>query len=248
MTAIAVRNILIDSRLRESGDENSFNYTLKWSVLNAETVSLESVQLYHTQYTINNNNNKLYWTDSAAAAHVSTLTNGNYTATALAAHLTTIMNTDDTSAGDTYTVSFSPLTSKITFYNDTSNFSLTFGTNTSGSVAYTIGFADSNKTGSASYVAEDVVRLNPKYYLIYCDAIPVNTYKADESNTIIAILPVSVNYGDMVDYSSQLAKTFKINNRQVANMRFEVKDDRGNVADLNGVDWSMNLVVSIKSQ
>lgn len=244
----AVRNILIDSRLRETGDENSFQYALKWSVLNADTISLESVQLYHTQYTINNNNNKLYWTDSASVDHTSTLTNGNYTATALAAHITTVMNTDDTSAGDTYAVSFSSLTSKISFLNTVSNFELTFGTNTTDSVAYTIGFPDTDRSGSPSYTASDVVRLNPKYYLIYCDVTSANTYKADESNSIIAILPCSVNYGDMCDYSSQLAKTFRVSNKQISRLKFEVKDDRGNTADLNGVDWSMNLVVAVKSQ
>jgi hypothetical protein len=240
-----IKNVIIDSRLRDSGNESNFSYTLKWPIADPLSYAVESVQLYNTSYTINNYNNKLYWTDSTPTAHTTTLTNGNYTASSLATHVTTLMNADNTGGG-TYTVTTDISTGKITIANSSSNFSLTFGTNTSNSVATALGFANANKTGSSSYTGEKIVKLNTKYYVIYGDIGSQNSYSANELVNVLAYVPNSVNFGDMINYQSELAKSFKLTEKEISRMKIFVKDDTGNIVDLNGVDWSMNIIVSLK--
>ena len=243
-TITEIRNVFINSKDRLSGDENEFFYNLRNAILNPNAVALESVQIYNTQYTINDNNNKLYWTSSVPTNITTTLTNGNYTATTLASHIASKLNTDNDGAG-TFAVTCPTSTAKMTITNDTANFGLRFAT-TAQSVAYTIGFEDTNKTGALTYTAENIVSLNTKYYLIYCDIGSTNTHSATETSNVIAVVPCNVNFSDLISYSPQLAKSFKFKIQELSRMKFTVRDDRGNLADLNGVDWCMNLVVSIK--
>lgn len=240
-----IKNVIINSRLRDSGTENNFSYTLKWPIADPVSYAVESVQLYNTSYTINNYNNKLYWTDSAPASHVTTLTNGNYTASSLASHVETLMNVDNTGTG-TYSVSADTSTGKITIANSSANFSLTFGTNTENSVSTALGFNNINKTGAQTYTGEKIVKLNTKYYTIYGDIGGQNSYSADELVNILAYVPNSVNFGDMINFQSELAKSFKVTEKEISRMKIYVKDDMGNIVDLNGVDWSMNIIVSLK--
>lgn len=240
-----IKNVIIDSRLRDSGTENSFSYTLRWPIADPISYAVESVQLYNTSYTINNYNNKLYWTDSTPTAHTTTLTNGNYTASSLATHVETLMDSANTGGGK-FTVTADTSTGKITISNNTSNFSLTFGTNTSNSVATALGFANTNKTGAQSYTGEKIVKLNTKYYVIYGDVGSQNSYSANELVNVLAYVPNSVNFGDMINFQSELAKSFKVAEKEISRMKIYVKDDMGNVVDLNGVDWSMNIIVSVK--
>lgn len=241
---MTIKNLLVNSKYRNSGTPSNFSYQLLVAISNPKKVALENIQIYNTAYTINNYNNKLYWTDGASVAHTSTLTNGNYTATSLADHIQDLLNADDTGA-DTYLVKFSDITGKITISNSGTNFSLTLGTNTTNSCAYTIGFDDTNKTGASSYTGDFVVNLNTKYYTVHTDLLNTNnTHQSDQINTIIAIVPNNVNFGDCICYSPNLAKSFDLNQSEISSLSFYVKDDRKNTVDLNGVDWSMNLVIN----
>jgi hypothetical protein len=238
---MTIKNILINSADRNTGTSSNFSYQLLYAITNPTTIALETIQMFHTQYTIDARNNKLYWTDGASVAHTSTLTSGTYTASALASHIETVINTDDTNS-DTYTVSFSTITGKITIACG-SNFSLTFGTNTNNSVAYVIGFANTNKTGASTYTGENIVNLNTKYYTVHCNFVDNCTYQANAVSSSW-IVPASTSWGDLIVYSPHLAKSFKTNQTEISSIQIFVKDDKGNMADLNGVDWSANFVVN----
>lgn len=240
----SIKNLLVNSKYRNTGTTSNFSYQLLVAIINPKKVALENIQIFNTAYTINNNNNKLYWTDSASVTHISTLTNGNYSATSLCEHVETILNADNTGA-NTYTVTFSIITGKITITNSASNFSLTFYTNTLNSCAYVLGFNDENKTSALTYTGDNVVNLNTKYYTVHTDLLNTNnTHQSDQINSIIAIVPNNVNFGDCICYSPNLAKSFELNQTEISSIQFYIKDDRKNIIDLNGVDWSMNLVVN----
>lgn len=238
-----LKNLVIDSSKRSSGTVSNFTYQLKWPITRPDTIALESIQLYNTQYTINNNNNKFYWTTRTGVVTTSTLTNGNYTAVSLASHIQDVMNAVGT---DVYSVTFSPITGKITIMNPSGNFSLTFGTNTSNSCSYVLGFTNNNLTGSSTYTSQNIVQLGTKYYVVYSDIVSNNNYDANEIGSVIAFVPNNVVFGEIITYSPNLAKTFKLRSSDISRLSFYVKDDKGNLADLNNIDWSMNLVVATK--
>ena len=239
---MAIKNILINSADRNVGTTSNFTYQLLYAITNPTNIAMETIQIWNTQYTIDARNNKLYWTDGASVAHTSTIPSGTYTATALATAIETVLNTDDTN-GDTYTVTFSTVTGKMTIANGGSNFALTFGTNTTYSIAYVIGFANTNKSSSSSYTGENVVNLNTKYYTIHCNFVDNCTYQANSVSSSW-IVPVNCSWGDLIVYSPHLAKSFKTNQTEISTMQIFVKDDRGYIVDLNGVDWSVNFVVN----
>jgi hypothetical protein len=212
-----IYNILVESAKRSNGTASDFTLTLLWSLSSPKTIALESVQLFNSQYTINNNNNKLYWTDSTATTITSTLTKGNYTATSLAAMIQTVMNADNTGADTTTT-----------------------------SCATTTGFLKTDKTGASTYIGDNVVSLNTKLYKIYLDFLGSNTYSANQVTGLIAIVPNNVSFGDMIAYNPPLAKSFVLKNvNDISTFKVTIRDDTDTVVDLNGVDWTMNLCVSV---
>jgi hypothetical protein len=240
-----IYNILVESAKRSNGTASDFTLTLLWSLSSPKTIALESVQLFNSQYTINNNNNKLYWTDSTATTITSTLTKGNYTATSLAAMIQTVMNADNTGA-DTYTVVFSTVTGKMAITNTSgNNFALNYATTTT-SCATTTGFLKTDKTGASTYIGDNVVSLNTKLYKIYLDFLGSNTYSANQVTGLIAIVPNNVSFGDMIAYNPPLAKSFVLKNvNDISTFKVTIRDDTDTVVDLNGVDWTMNLCVSV---
>lgn len=237
-------NVFITSQDRENGTISSCSVNLKNAVLAPKAYAVESVQMFNAQYTINNNNNQFHFRDSTNTAHTITLTNGNYTGSSLATLITNAMNTADTSSGDTYTVSFSSVTGKITIANDTSNFQLTFGNVTSRSVASTIGFNNTNLTGSQSYTGQNLIKLSSKYYIIKTDLGGKNqTHSVNAFENVLCVVNNSTTFGDLIIYQPYLAKTFKLNQiNEISKIKFDIYDDNGNIADLQ-LDWSVNLTI-----
>lgn len=240
-----IKNILIDGKNRETGTSSNFTYTFLTSIQNPLYYSLESVQLFNSHYTINSNNNKLYWKTTAGSSIISTLTNGNYTATGLASHLTTLMNADNTGAG-VFTAIFSTLNNKITISNSVGNFELSFNLTTN-SVATALGFNKVAKTGASSYTGDNVVKLSTKYYKIFTDLGQANTHTNSGIENLIAVVPNNVSSGDLISYVVPLAKSFKINNSSISKINIIVKDDEDNIVNLHGADISINLCVAVET-
>lgn len=239
-----IYNVLVESSKRTSGSPSQFAITLLWPLNQPKSIALESVQIYNSQYTINNFNNKLNWTTSTSTPITSTLINGNYTATSLATMIETVMN-DDNTTSDLYKVSFSSVSGKITILNDNSNnFQLNF-LNANNSCYKLLGFLNQNYTGNNTYSGDNVVCLNTKLYKIYLDFISQNTYTANQLTGLIAIVPNNTQFGDLICYNPPLAKSFQLRNiNDLSTFKITVRDDNDNLCELNGVDWSMNLCVS----
>jgi hypothetical protein len=195
----------------------------------------------YTVYTINSNNNKLYWVDSDSTVITTTLTVGNYNESDLATLITTAMNADKSSA-NTYTVTVSNTTAKYTFTNNTSNFQLTTTNNTS-AVWKTLGFnTTSNKTGSTTYTSDKVFNLQPLNTIYICSNM------ADGNNArvrggdfpIICSIPISDNFGDIVTYINDFDDVIPLNNI-ASSLTLRLYDNNLNIIDLNGSDWSIEF-------
>lgn len=240
-------NLIINSRDREDPDQRPHNFTqeVKGFFDPPKRFYVESVQMYNSQYTVNSTNKKLYWKDSTGTLRTSTLTEGYYSAPQLAAHVTTVMNADNTGSG-TYTVSYSTLTGKLTFSNSTSNFQLLFGTYRADYNATTIlfGFAARDYTGASSYTAEDMPNLSSRYYTVRTNLIKGNTYSSKPFSPVIAVVPNDVGFGELISYKPSVIRWIDIHDNDFTKITVSVRDDKGNLALLNG-HWSMNIVVEI---
>ena len=239
-----IKNILVNSKDRLNGTPSRFQYQLLHSIMNPTAIALESAQLWNVQYTIDTRNNVLHWKDGAGQTHTTVLTSGYYTSTSLATYLQSTLNSaKDGSDTNTYTVTYSNITGKMTISSSGGNFELLFGTVTVNSVAHTIGFSDTNRTGANTYTSDKMMNLNTKYYTIETSIIDNVTH---EANAVLPsfIIPNNVQWGDCIVYSPSLAKSFTTNQNEISIIEFTVKDDRGNIVEFNEQDWSAVFVVN----
>ena len=97
-------------------------------------------------------NNKIYFKDTGAVARTATITVGGYDADSIVAEIETQM---EAQTSDTFTVTYSDNSNKITIANDTGTYELTC-TNTTNAAWLYIGFdTTADKTGSASYNSDN---------------------------------------------------------------------------------------------
>jgi hypothetical protein len=244
-TEFGVKNIVINSKDKspESTSDSDFYINIASWPRRPRGVCVESVQMYNTQYTIHQNNNLLRWTDSASVAHITELTKGNYTASALATHIATKMNADDSVVADTYTCTYDTSAGKITIANGTANFHLNFAV-TSRSVGSTIGFSATDLSGAMTYTGQSVVNLSNKYFTIHADCVHDTSYSAvGNLADMIAQVPVDAQFGDMLNFQADFRKIYPVIT-EINRIHIVVRDDTGNIAQLNGVPFSMVLVLT----
>lgn len=238
------KTLLINSKDRLSGSSSNFYYKLDGFLHNVEYVSVEDIQLYNTQYTINSNNNKLYWTDNTSATKTSTIPSQSYTLNELCIQISNNLNTDATSGS--YLCSYNTSTLKVSVSSTTGNIGLTFGTNTTNSIAYTIGYEDVNGTPAAALTAPNMPNLNTKFYEIQCDLINDTTNNHLGNRNTLAILKNNKNFGELLNYDFNKSKNMKSYKKSVDRIKFVVYDDQNNEVELNNADWSIQINLNLK--
>lgn len=244
-TDYGLKNIVINSANKnpESISDSDFYIDISGWPRRPKGICVESVQMFSTQYTINQNNNLLRWTDSADEDHITELTKGNYTQASLATHVQEKLAADDTSASDVYSVTYDIRTGKMTFANDSANFGLNFSVK-SRSAAGLLGFNAADISGAQSHIGNNVVNLANKYFTIHADAVHNTTYSAvGNLDDVIAFCPNDVLFGDIINFKSEFRKLYPVVT-ELNRIHIIVRDDSGQVAQLNGVPWSMVLVLT----
>jgi len=242
-----IKNFIIDSSQRLSGGPEDFVIVFPLPITNPETISLESVQMYNTQYTVNSNNYQIPFRTNNSSNIVASIPHGNYNSDTLAAAITTTMTSAASNVGDStaYTCYFDTTTAKYSLSNATGNFNLNFNLALP-TIAPNIGFYNILYSSNAAYVAYSIGHLNSKYFVIYSDLMYNNSVDGNGAKSLIAYVPNNANFGDIISYKPNLAKTFALTKKDLSRVKVQVKDDVGLPAQLNGVNWSMNLVVSTK--
>lgn len=243
----SIKNLIIDSSQRINGTPDDFTIVYPLPITDPVSISLESIQMYNTQYTVNSNNYQVPFRTNNNSNVVASLPHGNYDSDSLAAAITLSMTTAASNLGDNsaYTCYYDQTIAKYSLSNNTGNFNFNFNLALP-TIAKNIGFSEQLYSSNAAYVGESIGYLNPKYFTIYSDLMYNNSVDGLGAKSLIAYVPNNVNFGDIIDYKPHLAKTFTITKKDLSRIKVQVKDDRGLQAQLNGVNWSMNLVVSTK--
>jgi hypothetical protein len=236
-----VRHLLIQSVDRISGTTDDFTVKIP-PLMSVGQVSLLSASIPNTMYNITALNNTIYWTRGGALS--TTLSAGAYSMTDLCLALATAMDVAD--GIETYTVSYSPSTMKISIIC-TAAYLLTCTSMTT-SIWYELGFNTDADTGSAtSHTADNVLWLDfPPYILI-----SINEISSAEAATTANFC---ANFCVSMSHNSQYVEVFNENsnfvNQQLYTLgaglnSFHVRLQRpdGTSADLNGGDWSMLLSI-----
>ena len=242
-------NVVINSNTRlnpGSSTSSNFTYSLNRNITRVTDIVIKSVQIPFTYYTVNSLNNVLKFNSNAISI---TITPGNYTTSSLAVELKTLI---DTAFGDATTV--------ITFSSTTFKLNITRGvafnvdaaaTVPTSTFAKLIGFTVSSAT-STSVTGDSVINLSgPNYLVLESQFLTKATqHKTAYASNIYAnslmIIPIFVGFGDFISVGEQpsipVRLNYKFNVLSTDILDFKIKDDLGNVINLNGGEFSMQLV------
>ena len=203
---------------------------------------VRKVNIPYTYYTINDSNNKMYWTDSLSdTLIISTLTNGRYTPSTLATMIQTVMNADTLNT-QTYVITSSSTTYKFTF-TSTGNFKL-YGLTYSAlsyKACWKIIGLTADYQGSAAYNMLNIYNMQPSNGLYVESNLASSTaYTQVGSKGIILSIPINVNFGDILHYEPQTFNPIPLNNT-ASYVTFRLLDDNFNVISLGGLEWDIEI-------
>lgn len=231
-----VKLFIINSKDRLAHSASSTDCIFQFSALNATSAEVVSFQMPMTTYNINSKNNVVYFNDGIDRTF--TMTPGNYSVYDLIDALQTDFNT--VSSG--YLVTYSDISMKITI-TGTIPFQLTFGTNTTNTMAYILGFNNVNTTTALVHVSNNCINLSlPLYLCCDIDEFSSNS-KSTNDSTSVFVFPNKVNGGDLLSFSEltdyKQCAVISEPNVQNLNVRFSFPGNYD--LDLNGNDWQMVL-------
>jgi hypothetical protein len=233
-----VRQLLIQSADRVSGTTDDFVVKIP-PLTDVGQIGLLSASIPNTLYNITTNNT-IYWTQGTDLSAV--IPAGAYSVTDLCLALATAM---DAAAGvETYQVSYSPVTMKISIIC-TSAMVLRCTTETA-AMWYELGFDTTADTASAtSHTADSVLRLDPPAFVM----ISISEITSAEAATTANFW---ANFCVSMSHNSQYVEVFNENsnfiNRQqytlgagLNSFRVRLQQPDGASVGLNGGDWSFLL-------
>ena len=229
-----VKHLLIRSKDRFLGTSTDFKINLETPIQDLTGVSLLSVSLPNT-FNVTSENNIFTFNDSTDVTI--TLPVGSYNVNTLISTLTSLMNA---SGSQTYTISYSSISMKLTFE------AVGAFTIKASSLNYILGFDTENDTiASTSHEAINILRLDyPPYLLIEISELYSLFSKSTAVNSHANfIIPMDVNSQSIQLFNRNNA--FNINNcymsSNITTLTVKLKKDDGSIVSLNGGDWSLLL-------
>lgn len=243
--------IEIDSTLRTSGSIENFEVILNHVVyLNRDRqyfMRLENLKIPTSFYNINSNNQVFKITEDPAGTpdDISiTIPSGNYTESELRTTAVALLNSATANA-NTYAMAFDSITGKITITTDTTEFrvdSITNGSN----INKAFGFGDAQYTStSMSLISVNHISLNFIRYLnVKSDMGSNNHYSKNNLENIGVQIPITEGRSTIQFYDNHDGYKAKLESKHsIKSIRFRIVDNNKNLIDLNGVDWSCEIVL-----
>ena len=250
--------VLIDSRYRNNPsifNVSDFTYSLNRPVGRVSSVYVESAQIPFTYYTTTVRNNSLIISDGVSI-YQGFVVPGNYNSSTI---LTALKSTLDAMGvpGAVWTVTFDPSRLEIRIANP-AGFNVIVDLDPV-SIGPSIGFTTSTLSLSPDHISDGILDLSgPRYLVIKSQLIGENRayptavsalYTADvSSDAIIHTIPVNTNPGgvilDLVPEPRNNILGFKTSFQN--DIDFRLEDDKGNLLDLNGGQWSIQLTFELR--
>jgi hypothetical protein len=196
---MSTRKLVINSRDRDYSSQTSNNFTVQLTrPIKATTVKLDAVDIPNTIYNVNSSNNVIYFNDGTN--RTATVTPGNYTAQTLKTAVDAAFAASGTALTITY--SYSSQTMKVTI-TASGAITLTFGTNTTNSMAQLLGYPSVNSSSSTTQVASYALQLTSLPLLLTLDFVNNNYFTTGEKYSSF-IIPVNAEGGYTISYRSAM--------------------------------------------
>jgi hypothetical protein len=239
-----------------------FKYRFNKTFTRVTEILIQSIQFPFSFYAINSSNNQIVI--NRGGLNTVLIPPGNYSATSLIATLNVALNnaTDPVTGypyngfpGETFAVTYSSVTLKFTIKNNNPFTIFSISSDPNSTMAYNLGFqsnAVSTIIGGQHTVIGDSAAIlsGPQYIRIESDFLSAPTqhkplYADNSYNKTLFILPVNAGFGAFVstDIQIPIRLTYKFTVKNTDEIDFRVVDQDGNLLNLNGLDWSMYLIM-----
>ncbi len=206
--------------------------------------NISSVQIPYFWYAFTSNTNTILSTvDGLATVYTATLPVGNYNIVNILPAIKSAM--DANGSGKVYTVTQSDVTSKITITQNVGTLQILGA----GSANKLLGFGATDSTYAISQTGPNIFNLSgTKYIDIFSTKLTSHGSKVSDStggggDRIVRIPVGNYKFGDTIHYIPYFT-TYNHDGRNLQNVDLQLKDEYGNIVDLNGYDWWIKLKFS----
>lgn len=237
----------IDSYYRNNAPKsNKFNIHIPDFFQNKpKTISVDNVAIPFSYYAVNDNNNQ-FTIDFGTTSSQIILDNGNYNSITILDELNEKMTLQ---SGVTFTTSYSNQSGKLNYLGTTG---YDFDIISNGFNFEYLGFNKSSTNSSSgnqpSLTSSNVVNLiGTKYIDIVSNlGLTTSTNRDRDERQILARIPaVSSGPLNTIFFNSKTLEFVTYQYDHLSQLSLELRDDKNNLLDLNGQDWSMTLKVQI---
>lgn len=244
---ISVFDLVINSEDRDNyitTTSSEFSINLQNSI-NQRIIGygLKSAIIPKTNYNIPIIRNTFTFNNSISTSTI-TITPGNYTMTELLAEITTQLNA---LGFDTYTVTYNPISGKVTFQSTLAAFTLNPTLSTQqGSILYKLGFVPGIAYTGGTVTAPNVADISG-IKSVYIKIKQLPQYIRNTTNSMLNFkIDLSCPFGSIVYFTDEAKyhQYFSISTSSTFNigyLQISLVDEYGIPIDLNGRDWSFVL-------
>lgn len=196
-------------------------------------LSLQNATIPYSFYSISSVDNTFSWGLVAGPVNTYYIEPGNY-------NITQLIDIMQTAMGASYTITYSPITSKLLITHATTNFRIYAGT-----FNHIIGFSKtSNTTSTANLLySRDCVNLNQIRALnieINFPTYNVNVAQPFNQN-ILATIPVYVAPFSIITYQNPNNFRTNLYVNKLDQIQIRIVDNEGRLVDMNGIQYQMTL-------
>lgn len=246
----------IDSKDRNSGTISNFNmifnHPINFNSKRQYFTRIEKVRLPISFYNIHNesgtSNGTLKVTEDPSGTPdlISvTVPNGNYTESELRTTIVSLLNAATLNV-NTYTMTFDDITGHITITSDTTEFRIE-SQDSGSTINQQLGFSDSSSTftsTSLSVTSNIHVSLSTRRYLnLNTDLSSDNHYTKTVKKNVHLRIPITQSRHTIQYYDNHEGHTTKLDNfHNIKDLRFTLTDNDNTIVDMNGVDYSFQIV------
>lgn len=250
----SITTFYFNSKDRTSGEINAPMFSFPTGISEAKSYYIKNVSIPFSSYVsiypaTGNSSTVLFAISDPSGLHNVALTSGNYGASALATLLQTALNT--AVGGNSYTVTYNMNTYRYTITNNASaNFTLYWDVVNQvrgHEIFYTYGFSG-QLTGSSTYVSTQAATASGTSYNYYIKSQALTmgksySYFQNRTDSVVITVPLNVPTTGLIQYNDQLGQRIPISNTNINTVDFRLCDDYGHLVNLNGLDWTITLVV-----
>jgi len=249
---IKTDTIVIDSRDRDTiiyTSNSNYQIDLDEEYKNILSVELVSIDIPKTQYLINSTNNLLYFKINGFE-YTATVPIGNYTIDEL---LVALKSSMDTLSGNTFTLSKSSLTNKITISVSTSTFDLQFVDKTN-QIGKLLGFLTSSDLEElTTTTAPNQYNLNgPTYIILHINEFENLFGKKSSIKKGFAKIPLDATHTEYKYFKNtqdyHVIKEFSPPLAKLAQLNISFLNYEGEEYDFGGLEHSMILKIKRLNQ